>query len=104
ADPHADDPRWARLAAGADDRLEDELLDPLHAVGRDAHLQEAHVLGAGALRDALDVEPVPLRDELPVHDREPVAGVRARVLARERVYGIRAQRVLERRALGAGLQ
>src|SRR6266516_757293 len=104
ADPDADDPGRARLAAGADDRLEDELLDPLHAVGRDAHLQEAHVLGAGALRDALDVEPVPLRDELPVHDREPGAGVRARVLARVRVDGVRAQGVLGGRALGAGLQ
>src|SRR4051795_11064162 len=34
ADPDADDPGRARLAAGADDRLEHELLDPLHAVGR----------------------------------------------------------------------
>src|SRR6266700_7775016 len=38
---------------------------------------EAHVLGARALGHALDVEAVPLRDELPVDDREPVAGVRA---------------------------
>src|SRR3954454_19495927 len=46
ADSDADDPRWAGLAACADDRLEHELLDPLHAVGGGAHLQEAHVLGA----------------------------------------------------------
>src|SRR4051812_34700237 len=64
ADPDADDPGRARLAAGADDRLEHELLDPLHAVGGDAHLQERHVLAAAALRDALDVEPVPVLDEL----------------------------------------
>jgi hypothetical protein len=104
ADAHADDPRRARLAARADDRLEHELLDPLHAVGGDAHLEEAHVLAAGSLRDALDVEPVPARDEIPVHDREPVAGVRTGVLARDRVDGIRAQRMLDRRALGPGLQ
>jgi hypothetical protein len=61
------------LPPGADDRLEHELLDPLHAVGGDAHLQEAHVLGARALRHALDVQAVPVRDELPVHDRQPVA-------------------------------
>ena len=101
ADPDADDPRRARLAARADDRLEDELLDPLHAVGGDAHLQEAHVLGARALGDALDVEAVPVGDELPVHDRQAVADVRAGVLARDRVDGVRAQRVLDRRALGA---
>ena len=53
-------PGRARLAAGADDRLEHELLDPRHAVGGDAHLQEAHVLRAGALRHALDVEAVPV--------------------------------------------
>src|SRR5262249_32909205 len=72
ADADADDPRRARLAAGADDRLEHELLDPLHAVCGDAHLEEAHVLGAGALRHALDVEPVPAGDEIPVDDRQPV--------------------------------
>ena len=33
ADPDADDPGRARLAARADDRLEHELLDPVHAVG-----------------------------------------------------------------------
>src|SRR3954453_17419025 len=33
ADPHADDARRARLAAGADDRLEHEPLDPRGAVG-----------------------------------------------------------------------
>ena len=53
---------------------------------------------ARALGHALDVEPVPVRDELPVHDRHAVADVRAGVLARERVHGVRAQRVLERRA------
>ena len=104
ADPDADDPGRARLAAGADDRLEHELLDPLHAVGGDAHLQEAHVLGARALRHALDVQPVPVGDELPVHDRQPVADIRAGVLARDRVDGVRAQRMFQRRALGAGLQ
>src|SRR5436190_23580861 len=104
ADPHSHDPGRARLAAGADDRLEHELLDPLHAVGGDAHLQEAHVLGARALRHALHVEPVPVLDEVPVDDREPVAGVRPGVLARDRVDGVRTQRVLDRRALGAGLQ
>src|SRR6188472_1416752 len=102
-DPDADDPRRARLAARFDDRLEHELLDPLHAVGGDAHLQEAHVLRAGPLRHALDVEAVPVGDELPVHDREAVAGVRTGVLARDRVDGVRAQRMLDRRALGAGL-
>ena len=101
ADPDADDPGRARLAAGADDRLEHELLDPLHAVGGDAHLQEAHVLGARALRDALDVEAVPVGNELPVHDRQPVADIRAGVLARDRVDGVRTQRMLQRRALGA---
>src|SRR5215212_2282845 len=50
ADPDADDSRRTRLAAGADDRLEHELLDPLHPVGGNAHLQEAHVLGARPLR------------------------------------------------------
>src|SRR3954451_22542128 len=62
ADPDPDDPGRARLTACAHDRLEHELLDPLHAVGRGAHLQEAHVLGARALRDALHVEPVPVLD------------------------------------------
>src|SRR3954453_17096587 len=81
SDPDSDDPGRAGLAARADDRLQHELLDPLHSIGGDAHLQEAHVLAAGALRDALDVEPVPVRDEVPVHDRKPVAGVRAGVLA-----------------------
>src|SRR5919109_948823 len=33
ADADADDPRRTRLSAGIDDRLEHELLDPLHAVG-----------------------------------------------------------------------
>ena len=104
ADADADDPGRARLAAGADDRLEHELLDPLDAVGRDAHLQEAHVLGAGALRHALDVEPVPVLDEVPVHDRQAVADVRAGVLARDRVHRVRAQRVLDGRAGGAVAQ
>src|SRR5579863_9021242 len=63
ADSDTDDAGRARLAAGADDRLEHELLDPPHAVGRDAHLEEAHVLGAGALRHALHVEAVPIGDE-----------------------------------------
>ena len=98
ADADADDPRRARLAAGADDRLEHELLDPLHAVGGDAHLEEAHVLRARALRHALDVETVPVVDELPVHDRQAMADVRAGVLARDRVHGVRAQRMLDRRA------
>ena len=40
-------------------------------------------------------------DELPVDDGEPVAGVRAGGLARDRVHGVRAQRVLERGAAGA---
>src|SRR5919199_4654938 len=57
-DPDADDPRRARLPAGADDRLEHGLVDPLHAVGGHAHLQEGHVLGAPALWDALHVQPV----------------------------------------------
>ncbi len=104
ADADADDSGRARLAAGADDRLEHELLDPLHAVGGDAHLEEAHVLRAGALRHALHVEPVPVGDELPVHDRKPVADVRAGVLARDRVHRVRAQRMLERRARGAVAQ
>ena len=55
----------------------------------------------GALRHALDVEPVPVGDELPVHDRQPVADVRPGVLARDRVHRVRAQRVLDRRARGA---
>ena len=104
ADADADDAGRARLAAGADDRLEHELLDPLHAVGGDAHLEEAHVLGAGALRHALHVEAVPVLDELPVHDRQAVADVRAGVLARDRVHGVRAQRMLDRRARGAVAQ
>src|SRR5712691_6731000 len=104
ADADADDSGRARLAARSDDRLEHELLDPLHPVGGDAHLEKAHVLRARALRHALHVEPVPVGDELPVHDRQPVAGVRPGVLARDRVHGVRAQRVLDCRALGAGLQ
>jgi hypothetical protein len=104
ADADADDPRWARLAAGADDRLEHEPLDPLHAVRGDAHLQEAHVLAARALRDALHVEPVPVLDELPVHDREAIADVRPRVLARDRMYRVRAQGMLDRRARSACAQ
>ena len=43
-------------------------------------------------------------DELPVDDRQTVARVRPGVLARERVDGVRAQRMLDRRALGAGLE
>ena len=101
ADADADDPGRARLAARADDRLEHEPLDPVHPVGGHAHLQEAHVLGARALRDALDVQPVPVGDELPVDDRQPVADVRAGVLARDRVHRVRAQRVLDGRARGA---
>src|SRR5207247_10947299 len=64
----------------------------------------AHVLRAGALRHAFDVQPVPVGDELPVHDREAIAGVRPGVLARDRVHGVRAQRMLDGRALGAGLE
>ena len=104
ADPDTDDSRRARLAARADDRLEHELLDPGHAVGGNAHLEEAHVLGARALRDALHVEPVPVGDEVPVHDRDAVADVRPRVLARQRVHGVRAQRMLDGRALRALLE
>ena len=59
---------------------------------------------ARALRHALHVEPVPVGDELPVHDRQPVADVRPGVLARDRVHGVRAQRVLDRRARGAVAQ
>ena len=40
-------------------------------------------------------------DELPVDDRDAVADVLAGVLARQRVHGVRAQRMLDRRALGA---
>src|SRR5438270_4598277 len=101
ADADADDAGRAGLAAGADDRLEHELLDARHAVGGDAHLEEAHVLGAGSLRDALHVEAVPVLDELPVDDRQAVSDVRAGVLARDRVHGVRAQRMLDRRARGA---
>ena len=43
-------------------------------------------------------------DELPVHDRQAVADVRAGVLARDRVHRVRAQRVLDRRARGAVAQ
>ena len=56
---------------------------------------------AGALRHALHVEAVPVLDELPVHDRQAVADVRPRVLARDRVHRVRAQRMLDRRARGA---
>ena len=59
---------------------------------------------ARALGHALDVEPVPVGDELPVHDRQPVADVRPGVLARDRVHGVRPQRVLDRRAGGAVAQ
>src|SRR5712692_3787467 len=74
ADANADDAGRARLTTRADDRLEHELLHALHAVGGDAHLQEAHVLAARPLRHALDIEAVPVGNELPVHDRQPVAG------------------------------
>src|SRR6476661_3201923 len=67
-------------------------------VGGDAHLEEAHVLRARAFRHALDVETVPVVDELPVHDRQAMADVRAGVLARDRVHGVRPQRMLDRRA------
>src|SRR5439155_21508118 len=53
---------------------------------------------------ALDVEAVPVGNELPVHDRQAVAGVRPGVLARDRVHGVRAQRMLDGRALGASLE
>src|SRR5437773_10074162 len=43
ADADADDAGRTGLAAGSDDRLEHELLHALHAVGGNAHLQEAHV-------------------------------------------------------------
>src|SRR5919109_245724 len=92
------------LPVGVDDRLEHELLDPLHAVGGDAHLQEAHVLAARTLRHALHVEPIPVRNELSVHDRQPMARDRPGVLARDRVHGVRAQRMLDRGPLGTGLQ
>src|SRR5205823_5642808 len=104
ADADADDPRRAWLAAGAHDALEDELLDSLYAVGGNAHLEEAHVLGARALRHAFHVEPVPVLDELPVDDREAVADVRPGVLAGDRVHRVRTQRVLDRRARGAVAQ
>src|SRR5580765_982108 len=104
ADADADDAGRAGLATGADDRLEYEPLHALHAVGGDAHLQEAHVLAAGSLGHALDVEAVPLGDELPVNDRQSVAGVRSGVLARDRVHRVRAQRMLDGRALGTGLE
>src|SRR5512134_1716998 len=77
ADADSDDPGRARLPPGADDRVEHEALDPCDAVGRHAHLQEAHVLGARAFGDALDVEPVPVGDEIPVNDRHAVADVLA---------------------------
>src|SRR5512141_940858 len=86
ADTDADNAGRAGLATGTDDRLEHEFLDALHPVGRDAHLEEAHVLAAGSLRHALHVESVPVRDELPVHDREAVARVGPGVLARDRVH------------------
>src|SRR4029077_18265552 len=50
---------------------------------------------ARALRPALPVEAVPAGDELPVHDREAVADVRAGVLAADRVDGVRAERMLD---------
>ena len=43
-------------------------------------------------------------DELPVHDRQPVADVRPGVLARDRVHRVRAQRMLDGRARGAVAQ
>src|SRR5262245_53143959 len=104
ADADPDDPRRAGLPAGADDRLEHELLDPGDPVGGHEHLEEGHVLGAGSLRAALHVEPVPVRHEVPVDDRDPEADVRSRVLARERVHGVGPQRVLDRRALRARLE
>src|SRR5206468_12419617 len=66
--------------------------------------QEAHVLAARSLRHTLDVEAVPVGNELPVNDRQPIAGVRSGVLARDRVHGVRAQRMVDSRALRAGLQ
>src|SRR3954469_9682861 len=68
ADPDADDAGRARLPARVADRLGHELLYPADAVGGNAHLEETHVLGARALRHALDVETIPVGDELPVHD------------------------------------
>ena len=53
---------------------------------------------------ALDVEPVPVGDELPVHDRQPVPDVRAGVLAGQHVHRVRPQRMLDRRARRARLQ
>ena len=43
-------------------------------------------------------------DEVPVDDRYPVADVGAGVLARQRVDGVRAQRMLDGGALGAVAQ
>src|SRR3974390_2562522 len=86
------------------DSREDSLYPRPPAAGGAADLEEAHVLAARALRQALHVEPVPVRDELPVDDRQPVPDVRAGVLARQRVDGVRAQRMLERRARRALLQ
>src|SRR5947199_69621 len=78
ADPDAcaSDTGGAGSATGIDHALENELRDPAGAVRGNAHLQEAHVLGAGALRHALDVETGPVRHELPVDGREPIADVR----------------------------
>src|SRR6266446_3733805 len=104
ADADADDAGRARLATGADDRLENELLHALDAVGGDAHLQETHVFATRSLRHALDIKAVPVGDELPVHDRQAVAGVRSGVLARDRVHGVRAQRMFDGGALRACLE
>src|SRR5665647_2632924 len=56
AQADADDGRRARLGAGVDDALEHELLHGADAVGRDEHLEEAHVLRARALGQAVQLE------------------------------------------------
>ena len=91
-------PGRAGLAAGADDRVDHEALDRLHAVGRHEHLQEAHVLRPRSLGHALHVQAVPVGDELPVDVRDAVAGVVAGRLPRQGCGRCRAQRVLQRRA------
>ena len=93
ADPDPDDPGRAGLAARVDDRLEHELLDALHAVG-------GHAASSGSVMFS---EPEPLGTHLTSRPSQsgmksqwtigtPVADVRARVLARQRVDGVRAQR------------
>ena len=64
ADADADDGRGARFRARTDDLFEHKFLDAVHAVRRDKHFQERHVLRAGTFRDEQNVKALGVADEI----------------------------------------